>query len=62
MRLPKGAVITVHDVEELRRFGQWLGVETARKTGADAEVCNMLERAIYPDGISRDEAVPKVDS
>lgn len=49
-----------HDRAEVAKFKQWLGVESARKKGADPDVCDMLEAAIYPEGNGR--TTPKGDA
>lgn len=45
--------LTPHDAGELARFAQWLQVEASRRAGADPAACDMLEAAIYPEGIGR---------
>ncbi len=45
--------LTPHDRAEVDKFAQWLGVQASRKAGGDAGICNMLEAAIYPEGIGR---------
>jgi hypothetical protein len=42
------------DRAELERFADFLRVEDARRNGADQNACNLLEAAIYADGIGRE--------
>ena len=50
------------DRREVHRFARLLGVERARREGADPSACDMLEAALYPEGIGRAEMAPKVES
>lgn len=52
--------LSVNDRVEVAKFTQWIAVEAARKKGADPAACDMLEAAIYPDGIGRE--TPKGDA
>ena len=45
--------LTPNDRQEIANFGAFLRVEASRRAGGDPSVCNMLEAAIYPDGIGR---------
>lgn len=54
MRLPKGAKVTDKDLDEIERFGVWLGLEASRKAGGDPTVLNTLEAALYPEGVGRE--------
>lgn len=47
--------LSEHDRAEVQKFRQFLSVAKARKDGADPGACDMLEAAIYPDGIGREE-------
>lgn len=48
--------LTPNDYAEVKRFTQMLHVEKARRDGADPGACDMLEAAIYPEGIGRETA------
>lgn len=48
--------LTPNDRAEVDKFAQFLRVQASRKAGGDPAVCNMLEAAIYPDGIGRTPA------
>jgi hypothetical protein len=48
--------LSPEDSAEVRRFMQWIGVEKSRRDGADSDACDMLESAIYPDGIGRERS------
>lgn len=52
--------MTDDDRREVEKFKQLLTVERARRDGADANSCDMLEAAIYPEGIGRE--TPKADA
>lgn len=52
--------LSAHDQNELKKFEQFLLVGKARKEGADPSTCDMLEAAIYPEGIGREN--PKGDA
>lgn len=45
------------DRHEIERFKKLLGIEASRRAGGDPAVLNMLEQALYPEGIGR----PPVD-
>ena len=45
--------LTPHDRAEVEKFKQFLTVELSRKAGVDPWACDMLEAAIYPEGIGR---------
>lgn len=41
--------LSVNDQAELSKFEDYIRVESARRNGADANACDMLITAIYPD-------------
>lgn len=45
--------LTPHDRAAMAKFEQFLHVHKARKEGADPAACDLLEQAIYPEGIGR---------
>jgi hypothetical protein len=60
-----GTVLTMADLSEndrreVEKFKQFIAVSKARKEGADPSACDMLEAAIYPEGIGRE--TPKADA
>ena len=54
MRIPKGAKITAQDRAEIARFEVLLKIEASRRAGGDPAALNMLEAALYPEGIGRE--------
>lgn len=46
--------VTEHDLEELRRFGEWMRLESARRSGSDPRTLQVAETALYPEGIGRE--------
>lgn len=48
--------LSEHDRLEIEKFSQWLGIEHARRAGDEPAVLDMLEQAIYPEGIGRPPA------
>ena len=49
--------LSAADRAEVERFRSWLGIEASRKAGGDPAMLNVLEAALYPEGIGR----PPVD-
>ena len=48
------SALSAHDRAEVEKFVQWLGIEASRRTGGDSAALNVLEQALYPEGIGRE--------
>lgn len=48
-----GTKLSDNDRQELEKFSAFLHVEASRRAGGNPSICNMLEAAVYPEGIGR---------